>query len=110
MPRHSFTEKCLIEACLELMATDAVVGIQDMGAAGLTCSSFEMASSSGTGIELDLDAVPQRESDMTAYELLLSESQERMLLVARIPFSAREQIHGIQVLKRRVAADREWWY
>ena len=78
-----FTEKCLIEACLELMATDAIVGIQDMGAAGLTCSSFEMASSAGTGIELDLDRVPQRESGMTPYELLLSESQERMLLVAR---------------------------
>jgi phosphoribosylformylglycinamidine synthase len=78
-----FTEKCLIEACLEAMATDAIVGIQDMGAAGLTCSSFEMASNSGTGIELDLDRVPQRESGMTPYELLLSESQERMLLVAR---------------------------
>jgi phosphoribosylformylglycinamidine synthase len=78
-----FTEKCLIEACLELMSTDLVVGIQDMGAAGLTCSSFEMASNAGTGIELDLDRVPQRESGMTPYELLLSESQERMLLVAR---------------------------
>ena len=78
-----FTEKCLIEACLELMRTDAIVGIQDMGAAGLTCSSFEMASNAGTGIELDLDRVPQRESGMTPYELLLSESQERMLLVAR---------------------------
>jgi phosphoribosylformylglycinamidine synthase subunit PurL len=78
-----FTEKCLIEACLELMATDAIVGIQDMGAAGLTCSSFEMASNAGTGIELDLDLVPQRETGMTPYELLLSESQERMLLVAR---------------------------
>jgi len=78
-----FTEKCLIEACLELMSTDAVVGIQDMGAAGLTCSSFEMASNAGTGIELDLDRVPQREAGMTPYELLLSESQERMLLVAR---------------------------
>jgi len=78
-----FTEKCLIEACLEAMATGSIVGIQDMGAAGLTCSSFEMASNAGTGIELDLDRVPQRESDMTAYELLLSESQERMLLVAR---------------------------
>jgi phosphoribosylformylglycinamidine synthase len=65
------------------METDAVVGIQDMGAAGLTCSSFEMASLSGTGIALDLDAVPQRETGMTPYELLLSESQERMLLVAR---------------------------
>jgi phosphoribosylformylglycinamidine synthase II len=78
-----FTEKCLIEACLELMRTDALVGIQDMGAAGLTCSSFEMASHSGTGIELDLDRVPQRETGMTPYELLLSESQERMLMVAR---------------------------
>jgi phosphoribosylformylglycinamidine synthase len=78
-----FTEKCLIEACLELMRTDAVVGIQDMGAAGLTCSSFEMASNAGTGIELDLDRVPQRASGMTPYELLLSESQERMLLVAK---------------------------
>jgi phosphoribosylformylglycinamidine synthase len=78
-----FTEKCLIEACLELMRTDAIVGIQDMGAAGLTCSSFEMASNSGTGIELDLDRVPQRETGMTPYELLLSESQERMLMVAR---------------------------
>jgi phosphoribosylformylglycinamidine synthase len=78
-----FTEKCLIEACLEAMATGAIVGIQDMGAAGLTCSSFEMASNAGTGIELELDLVPQRESGMTPYELLLSESQERMLLVAR---------------------------
>ncbi len=78
-----FTEKCLIEACLELMQTDAVVGIQDMGAAGLTCSSFEMASNSGTGIEMDLDRVPKRAEGMTPYELLLSESQERMLLVAK---------------------------
>ncbi|MEE9608240.1 MAG: phosphoribosylformylglycinamidine synthase subunit PurL [Myxococcota bacterium] len=78
-----FTEKCLIEACLELMAGDAVVGIQDMGAAGLTCSSFEMAGNAGSGIDLDLDRVPQRETGMTPYELLLSESQERMLLVAR---------------------------
>jgi len=78
-----FTEKCLIEATLELMQTDCLVGIQDMGAAGLTCSSFEMASRAGTGIEMDLDRVPQRESGMTPYELLLSESQERMLLVVR---------------------------
>jgi phosphoribosylformylglycinamidine synthase len=78
-----FTEKCLIEACLELMSTDLVVGIQDMGAAGLTCSSFEMASNSDTGIEMDLDRVPKRAAGMTPYELLLSESQERMLLVAR---------------------------
>ncbi len=78
-----FTEKCLIEACLELMRTDLVVGIQDMGAAGLTCSSFEMASRAGTGVEMDLDRVPTRAAEMTPYELLLSESQERMLLVAR---------------------------
>jgi len=78
-----FTEKCLIEACLELMKGDDLVGIQDMGAAGLTCSSFEMASRAGTGIEMDLDLVPQRETGMTPYELLLSESQERMLLVVR---------------------------
>ncbi|MCG8591885.1 MAG: phosphoribosylformylglycinamidine synthase subunit PurL [Proteobacteria bacterium] len=76
-----FTEKCLIEACLELMRTDAIVGIQDMGAAGLTCSSFEMADRAGTGIEMDLDRVPQRAQNMTPYEMLLSESQERMLLV-----------------------------
>ena len=79
-----FTEKCLIEACLELMRTDAIVGIQDMGAAGLTCSSFEMASRAGTGIEMDLDRVPQRADNMTPYEMLLSESQERMLLVAKV--------------------------
>jgi phosphoribosylformylglycinamidine synthase len=78
-----FTEKLLLEACLEAMQTGAVVGIQDMGAAGLTCSSFEMASHAGTGIEMDLDRVPQREEGMTPYELLLSESQERMLLVAQ---------------------------
>ena len=77
-----FTEKCLIEACLELMRTDAIVGIQDMGAAGLTCSSFEMADRAGTGIVMELDQVPQRADDMTPYEMLLSESQERMLLVA----------------------------
>jgi phosphoribosylformylglycinamidine synthase subunit PurL len=78
-----FTEKCLIEACLELMRGDDVVGIQDMGAAGLTCSSFEMASRAGTGIEMDLDLVPRRAANLTPYELLLSESQERMLLVAK---------------------------
>ena len=78
-----FTEKRLLEACLELMKTDWLVGIQDMGAAGLTSSSCEMASRSGTGLELDLDRVPQRETHMTPYEMLLSESQERMLLVAR---------------------------
>ncbi len=78
-----FTEKLLLEACLELMRTDYVVAIQDMGAAGLTSSAVEMASRGGAGIVLDLDAVPVREPDMTPYELLLSESQERMLLVAR---------------------------
>jgi phosphoribosylformylglycinamidine synthase len=78
-----FTEKLLIEACLELMATDAIVAIQDMGAAGLTSSSVEMAGKGGVGIDLDLDHVPQRESGMTAYEMMLSESQERMLMVIR---------------------------
>ena len=78
-----FTEKLLIEACLELMATDAIVAIQDMGAAGLTSSSFEMASKGGVGIELDLDRVPCRETGMTPYEIMLSESQERMLMVLR---------------------------
>ncbi|RIL04672.1 MAG: phosphoribosylformylglycinamidine synthase subunit PurL [Proteobacteria bacterium] len=78
-----FTEKCLIEACLAAMRTGVVVGIQDMGAAGLTCSSFEMASRAGTGIEMDLDRVPQRAANLSPYELLLSESQERMLLVTR---------------------------
>lgn len=78
-----FTEKLLIEACLELMATDAVIAIQDMGAAGLTSSAVEMASKGGVGIVLDLDQVPQRETGMTAYEMMLSESQERMLMVLR---------------------------
>ena len=78
-----FTEKLLIEACLELMATDCIVAIQDMGAAGLTSSSFEMASKGGMGVELALDDVPQREPNMTAYEMMLSESQERMLMVLR---------------------------
>ena len=76
-----FTEKLLIEACLELMATDVIVAIQDMGAAGLTSSSFEMASKGGCGIEMVLDAVPCRETGMTPYEIMLSESQERMLMV-----------------------------
>ena len=78
-----FTEKLLLEACLELMATDAIIAIQDMGAAGLTSSSAEMADKGGSGIELDLDKVPQRETNMTAYEMLLSESQERMLAVLK---------------------------
>lgn len=76
-----FVEKKLLEACLELMSTDAVVGIQDMGAAGLTSSSFEMAARAGTGLVMNLDRVPQREVGMTPYEMMLSESQERMLLV-----------------------------
>jgi phosphoribosylformylglycinamidine synthase len=78
-----FLEKLLLEACLELMATDALVAIQDMGAAGLTCASSEMGARGKMGIEIDLDKVPQRERGMTPYEILLSESQERMLLVAR---------------------------
>lgn len=78
-----FTEKLLIEACLELMASDAIVAIQDMGAAGLTSSSVEMASKGGVGIELIMDDVPQREEGMTAYEMMLSESQERMLMVLK---------------------------
>ncbi len=78
-----FTEKLLIEACLELMQGDAIVAIQDMGAAGLTSSSVEMAGKGGLGIELDLDQVPLRETGMTAYEIMLSESQERMLMVLR---------------------------
>jgi phosphoribosylformylglycinamidine synthase len=76
-----FTEKLLIEACLELMASDAIVAIQDMGAAGLTSSSVEMASKGGVGIELDMNEVPCRETGMTPYEMMLSESQERMLMV-----------------------------
>ncbi|PIR24636.1 MAG: phosphoribosylformylglycinamidine synthase II [Deltaproteobacteria bacterium CG11_big_fil_rev_8_21_14_0_20_42_23] len=78
-----FTEKLLLEACLELMKEDAIVGIQDMGAAGLTSSSFEMADRAGSGMKLNLDFVPQREENMTAYEMMLSESQERMLIVAQ---------------------------
>lgn len=77
-----FLEKCLLEACLEAMGSGAVLGIQDMGAAGLTCSTCEMAARGGTGIEIDLEFVPQRETAMTPYEIMLSESQERMLLVA----------------------------
>jgi phosphoribosylformylglycinamidine synthase subunit PurL len=78
-----FTEKLLLEACLEIMDSDAIVGIQDMGAAGLTSSSFEMAGRAGTGIRMHLDRVPVRESGMTPYEIMLSESQERMLIVAK---------------------------
>jgi phosphoribosylformylglycinamidine synthase subunit PurL len=78
-----FLEKLLLEACLEAMKTGAIVGIQDMGAAGLTCSTCEMGGRGGVGIEIELDRVPQRETDMSAYEIMLSESQERMLLVAQ---------------------------
>jgi phosphoribosylformylglycinamidine synthase len=78
-----FTEKRLLEACLELMASGAVISIQDMGAAGLTCSAVEMGDKGGLGIRLDLDRVPVRETGMTAYEMMLSESQERMLMVLR---------------------------
>ena len=78
-----FMEKLLLEACLEVMATDALVGIQDMGAAGLTCSTCEMGSRGGTGIEIDVALVPQRETGMTPYEIMLSESQERMLFIVK---------------------------
>ena len=78
-----FTEKLLIEACLELMDSDAIVAIQDMGAAGLTSSSVEMATNGGVGIVLDMDKVPCREEGMTPYEMMLSESQERMLMVLK---------------------------
>src|SRR5690606_11102464 len=80
---HSFLEKLLLEACLEFLEQDLLVGIQDMGAAGLTSSSCEMAARSGTGVELDVALVPRREAGMTPYEVLVSESQERMLLVAK---------------------------
>ncbi|MGM0779654.1 MAG: phosphoribosylformylglycinamidine synthase subunit PurL [Bacillota bacterium] len=83
-----FMEKLLLEACLELVQSDALVGIQDMGAAGLTSSSAEMASKAGSGIEMNLDLVPQRETGMSAYEMMLSESQERMLIVVK---KGREQ-------------------
>ncbi len=78
-----FTEKCLLEACMELMESGAVIAIQDMGAAGLTCSAVEMGARGSLGIELDLDKVPAREEHMSAYEMMLSESQERMLMVLR---------------------------
>jgi phosphoribosylformylglycinamidine synthase II len=83
-----FLEKLLLEACLEAMQTGAIVGIQDMGAAGLTCSTCEMGGRGGVGVEIELDRVPQRETNMTPYEIMLSESQERMLLVAQ---KGREQ-------------------
>src|SRR5437016_3024919 len=88
-----FKEKLLLEACLELLAHDAVAGMQDMGAAGLTCSTCETASRGGTGIEIDLAKVPKREPGMTPYEILLSESQERMLIIAK---------HGKENLVREI--------
>ena len=78
-----FMEKLLLEACLEVMATDACVGVQDMGAAGLTCSTSETGSRGGVGVEIDVALVPQRETGMTPYEIMLSESQERMLLIVK---------------------------
>jgi len=86
-----FMEKLLLEACMEVMAKDIIVGIQDMGAAGLTCSTTEMAAKSGSGIEINLDLVPQREEGMTPYEMMLSESQERMLIVAK-----KEKVKEVQ--------------
>ena len=105
-----FMEKLLLEACLDAMATGAVAGIQDMGAAGLTCSTCEMGSRAGTGIDFDLAHVPQREAGMTPYEIMLSESQERMLLVAHA--GREEEVLGIfrkwgldAVIIGRVTAD-----
>ena len=86
-----FTENLLIEACLELMQRDLIVAIQDMGAAGLTSSSVEMAGRGGTGFRLNLDIIPTREDGITPYELLLSESQERMLLVAKAAAKMRSR-------------------
>ena len=83
-----FTEKLLLEACLELFKTDTIVGIQDMGAAGLTSSAFEMAGKTGAGLIMHLDKVPAREEGMTPYDFMLSESQERMLICAK---KGREQ-------------------
>ena len=108
-----FTEKLLIEACLEAMQSGAIVAIQDMGAAGLTSSSSEMAARGGLGIELDLDRIPLREAGLTPYEILLSESQERMLLVAERgreaeleAIFARWDLHAVVVGK--ITEDRRW--
>ncbi|TYC52348.1 phosphoribosylformylglycinamidine synthase subunit PurL [Rhodobacterales bacterium] len=95
-----FTEKCLLEACLELMETGAVIAIQDMGAAGLTCSAVEMGAKGDLGIELDLDKVPVREERMSAYEMMLSESQERMLMVLR-----PEKEHEAQAIFKKWGLD-----
>ncbi|GIS97832.1 MAG: hypothetical protein CM1200mP25_0690 [Acidobacteriota bacterium] len=78
-----FMEKLLLEACLEVMESDALIGLQDMGAAGLTCSSCEMGARGDAGIDIDVSTVPQRETKMTPYEIMLSESQERMLFIVR---------------------------
>src|SRR5271167_285726 len=108
-----FTEKLLIEACLEAMKTGAIVAIQDMGAAGLTSSSSEMPSHGGLGIELDLDLVPLREANLTPYEILLSESQERMLIVAErgreselTRVFAKWDLYAVEV--GRITDDRRW--
>ena len=96
-----FEEKRLIEACLELMATDAIVAIQDMGAAGLTSSSVEMASKGGAGIRLDMNQVPCREEGMTPYEIMLSESQERMLIIGKKGKEKAEKRRGSQKICRK---------
>jgi phosphoribosylformylglycinamidine synthase subunit PurL len=108
-----FTEKLLIEACLEAMRTGAIVAIQDMGAAGLTSSSSEMAARGGVGVELDLDRVPLREAGLTPYEILLSESQERMLLVAEsgreaelLAVFARWDLHAVVI--GRIISEPRW--
>ncbi|WP_071458399.1 phosphoribosylformylglycinamidine synthase subunit PurL [Bacillus massilinigeriensis] len=104
-----FMEKLLLEACLELVKSDALVGIQDMGAAGLTSSSAEMASKAGSGIEMNLDLVPQRETGMTAYEMMLSESQERMLIVVKkgreAEITALFEKYGLEAVSIGVVTD-----
>ena len=100
-----FKEKLLLEACLELIARDAVAGIQDMGAAGLTCSTCETASRGGSGIEIDLAKVPKREPGMTPYEIMLSESQERMLIIAKRG-TGKCRSPGVRQMGRAVRRDR----
>jgi phosphoribosylformylglycinamidine synthase len=92
-----FMEKLVCEACLELLATGAVAGMQDMGAAGLTCSTCETAARAGTGIEIELDKVPQRAPNMSSYEIMLSESQERMLIVVHKGREEEVKTHFRQV-------------
>ena len=118
-----FSEKLLLEACLEIMAKDCVIAIQDMGAAGLTCSAVEMGAKGDLGVALDLDKVPTRETGMTAYEMMLSESQERMLMVLKpekekeaeddLPqmgarFRDRRRDHAGQALRRAPSAATRW--